>query len=53
MRQTDEIYALVAWVLNQYPIIGDDAIWDAHSLPKNERPTGTGSSPIQGPMYTE
>lgn len=38
----DEIYALVAWLLNQNHIIGEDAILDAHSLPKIEMPNRNG-----------
>lgn len=38
----DEIYALVAWLLNQNHIIAEDAILDAHSLPKIEMPNRNG-----------
>lgn len=38
----DEIYALVAWLLHQNQIIAEDAILDAHSLPKVEMPNRNG-----------
>lgn len=38
----DEIYALVAWLLHQNKIIAEDAILDAHSLPKVEMPNRNG-----------
>lgn len=38
----DEVYALVAWLLHQNHIIAEDAILDAHSLPKVEMPNRNG-----------
>lgn len=38
----DEIYALVGWLLNQNHIIGENAILDAHSLPRIEMPNRNG-----------
>ncbi|CUS32376.1 putative Monoheme cytochrome c (modular protein) [Candidatus Nitrospira nitrosa] len=40
--KADEIYALVAWLLHQNQIIAEDAILDAHSLPKVEMPNRNG-----------
>jgi len=45
----DEIYALVAWLLHQNQIIAEDAILDAHSLPKVEMPNRNGFIPDQRP----
>lgn len=45
----DEIYALVAWLLHQNHIIAEDAILDAHSLPKVEMPNRNGFIPDQRP----
>ena len=43
------IYALVAWLLHQNQIIAEDAILDAHSLPKVEMPNRNGFIPDQRP----
>lgn len=45
----DEIYALVAWLLYQNQIIAEDAIVDAHSLPKIEMPNRNGFIPDPRP----
>ena len=45
----DEIYALVAWLLNQNQIIAEDAILDAHSLSKIEMPNRNGFIPDPRP----
>lgn len=45
----DEIYALVAWLLHQNQILAEDAILDAHSLPKIEMPNRNGFIPDPRP----
>lgn len=45
----DEIYALVAWLLNQNQIIAEDTILDAHSLSKIEMPNRKGFIPDPRP----
>jgi len=40
--QADEVYLLVAWLLNQNHIIGEGAILDAHCFPKIEMPNRNG-----------
>ncbi|HMS83659.1 MAG TPA: cytochrome c [Nitrospira sp.] len=44
-----DIYALVAWLLNQNQIIAEDTILDAHSLSKIEMPNRNGFIPDPRP----
>lgn len=45
----DEIYALVAWLLQQNGIVSEDAILDAHSLPRIDMPNRNGFIPDPRP----
>ncbi len=45
----DEIYALVAWLLQQNGIVSEDAILDARSLPRIEMPNHNGFIPDPRP----
>lgn len=45
----DEIYALVAWLLQQNGIVAEDAILDARSLPRIEMPNHNGFIPDPRP----
>ena len=45
----DEIYSLVAWLLQQNGIVSEDAILDAHSLPQIDMPNRNGFIPDPRP----
>ncbi|MBI4330239.1 MAG: cytochrome c [Chloroflexi bacterium] len=45
----DEVYAVVAWLLNQNKIIGDNDVMDSQSLPKVQMPNRDGFVPDPRP----
>ncbi|MBX3332265.1 MAG: hypothetical protein KF722_17840 [Nitrospira sp.] len=45
----DEIYALVAWLLQQNGIVTEDTVLDARSLPRIEMPNRNGFTPDPRP----
>ncbi|MGH7232176.1 MAG: c-type cytochrome [Nitrospiraceae bacterium] len=49
----DEVYAVVAWILHQNGIIGEDAVLDARSLPVIQMPNRKGFVPDPRPDVTK